>query len=97
MQPSLAPTAPLRHNQHLGYDDLRDEAASAIASYDGTQTALAEELGYTRAYISRAKSESGPQIAKVQAEIIERLTPYRLEEKAVVTFRVVRQSEKGSP
>ncbi|MEO1479034.1 MAG: hypothetical protein AAFV01_10690 [Bacteroidota bacterium] len=81
----------MRHNQLLTYEEIRDEAAQAIASYPGTQTDLASEMGYTRAYISRAKTEVGPRIAKVQAEIIARLTPYDLREEVEVRFRAVRR------
>lgn len=53
------------------------------------QSALADDLGKHRSSISRALNETGPVFSKLQMEIIERLTPYAVEEE--VGFRLVRR------
>lgn len=83
---------PMRHNQKLTYEQLRDEAAEAVRDYAGTQTELAEELGVSRAAISRAIRESGPTLAALQVRLLELLKEeYELEKEEQVWFRVRRK------
>ncbi|MEO1631573.1 MAG: hypothetical protein AAFU38_12410 [Bacteroidota bacterium] len=92
MLTTLAPDRPVRHNQYLDYEAIRRECSALVESYAGTQTKLAKALGYTPAYVSRAKSEVGPNIVKVQREIIALLSDYTIEEEATVKYRVVRKT-----
>ena len=86
----------MRHNQRLTFDQLRVEAEVTIQRYKAqpgqSQKTLAEEMGRTPGYISRAKKETGPLIAAMQIEILQHLTDFDILEER--TFRAVRRNRK---
>lgn len=92
MSDALAPAADVRHNQTLSYEELREEAAAAVEASGLSKAEVGRRLGYKRAYITRATTEAGSHVSKVQGEIIALLTRYRVEEEATVSFRVLRAS-----
>ena len=88
---------PMRHNQRLTHEELRDEVAKAIDEvYPGTQSDLARALGVHRSSISRAVREAGPALAELQRRILEQIFPdYAVEkEQPVITYRVRRRKEQ---
>ena len=86
----------MRANQRLDFDALRDEASAAVGESGLTQRDLASALGVSPGAMSNALSRSGARFWKLQARIIEHLTPYRIEEEVVRTYRAVRQEKSAS-
>ena len=86
----------MRHNQRLTFDQLRKETEAAIKRYKAqpgqSQKTLAEEMGRTPGYISRAKKEVGPMIAAMQIEILQHLTNFDIVEERA--YRAVRRDRK---
>jgi len=76
----------MREGMEMDYEALCDEASRIVAESNYSQTKLADELGVSTGAMSRALSESGPKFSRLQRRILERLTPYQVEEHVV--FRV---------
>jgi len=76
----------MRDGMEMDYEILCNEAARIFAESNYSQTQLADELEVSTGAMSRALSESGPKFSRLQRRILERLTPYRIEE--YVVFRV---------
>ena len=85
---------PVRHNQTLTADELRAEAASALAESGRTQTSVADELGVTPAAVSRALSEKedASRFASLLGRIVGALTPYVVTDETTPVFRVTRKA-----
>ena len=83
----------MRHNQRLSFEQLGEETKGAIERYTAhagqSQKTLAEMLGKTPAYVSRAKKESGPLVAAMQIEILQHLTDFDIIEER--NYRAVRR------
>ena len=83
----------MRNGQRLTNEGLRQEAATAVAAYSGSQSDLARVLDVHRSSISRAIHEAGSQFASLQIKIIQVVFPeYDVEkEEPVVTYRVTKK------
>lgn len=80
----------MRQNQTFtGYEELHRLALEAVRDSGKTQAAVAEDLGKSTGAVSRALKEPGSRFASLQKEIVEHLTPYRVEEE--LTFRLVKK------
>lgn len=91
--PSRSDRPPVRHNQTLDYDGLRDEAKAAAKLSGKTQTELAEHFGVTQPAISQALNAPGPRLVALQSRIVAAFTEYEIEPvEQVVTFRVARKA-----
>ena len=89
LPPPMHPGTPLDH------DGLRDTAKRALGEAGRTLKQSAEELGVSFGAVGRATRESGPKLAALQRQIIERYTPFTVEEST--TFRLVRKGKTRSP
>lgn len=76
----------MQNGMEMDYEALCEEAARLVSESRYSQTQLADELGVSTGAMSRALSESGPKFSRLQRRILERLTPYQIEEHVV--FRV---------
>lgn len=85
---------PVRHDQILDYEALREEAAAAVASAVAAgrrQYEIADTLGVSAGALSKALTNAGARFAKLQQRAIDELTPYRVHE--VGGFRVERKGK----
>lgn len=69
----------------MDYEELCRTAAEVVSSSEYTQTEIAEELEVTTGAISRALSESGPKLSRLQCRILEYLTSCEIERTATFT------------
>ena len=86
----------MRHDQRLTFEQLQQETKAVVERYKAqpgqSQKTLAEEMGKTPAYISRAKKETGPMVSAMQIEILQHLTDFDfVEERA---FRAIQRSHQ---
>lgn len=76
----------MHNGMEMDPEALCEEAARVVSESSYSQTQLADELEVSTGAMSRALSESGPKFSRLQRRILERLTPYQIEEHVV--FRV---------
>ena len=87
----------MHHNQRLSYEKLRTETEGTIERGDLSKAEIARRLDKTRGAITRATSEAGGNVARLQRSIIELLTGYEVVEEPageVIRFRLVRKAGK---
>lgn len=76
----------MQDGMEMDYEALCEEAARLVSESGYSQKQLANELEVSTGAISRSLSESGPKFSRLQRRILERLTPYRIDE--YVVFKV---------
>jgi DNA-directed RNA polymerase specialized sigma24 family protein len=75
----------------LSYEELQEQARTALNESDWTQREIADELDVTRGSVAKAVTQAGPRYQQLQMRIIERLTDYRMEREETVHFRALRK------
>jgi transposase-like protein len=78
----------MREGTELSYEELRAEARQAVEASGKAYAEVARELDVHRTAVARAVKEEGEKFQRLQREIIQHLTPYRIER--VVRFKARR-------
>jgi len=72
---------PLSDGDEVYHPGLRLYARKAVKESEKSQSDVARELDVHRSAVSRALLETGPNLEKMQARIVEHLTPFELERR----------------
>ncbi|MCS4198178.1 hypothetical protein [Salinibacter ruber] len=85
----------VRHGEKLSYEEMQERAQNVLNGSDWTQREIASELDVTRGAVAKAVTTPGPRYQRLQMQIIETLTDYRMEREETVRFRSVRKDKAG--
>jgi len=83
----------MQDGMEMDHEALRREASRAVSESDYNQTKLSNELGVSTGAISRALSESGPKFSRLQREVLEKLTPFRIEKRVLFKAEITKSDK----
>ena len=94
MRPAAPPRPPVvQHGETLTLTELHEEALKAVQGSGLTQKSVADKMGLSESWISRALSSPSTKYAGAQRRIIAVLTDYEVtEEPRDPVFRVERKA-----